>query len=411
MTRQPIVNRTTFDSVMVPTYSPASIIPVRAEGSRVWDSDGIDYVDLAGGIAVTALGHGHPAVVDTLVAQANRLWHISNVFTNEPSLQLASRLTEATFASRAFFANSGAEANEAALKLARRVAFNRYRDNPDKVEVLSFAQSFHGRTLFTVSVGGQPKYATGFGPLPQAIKHLRYNDIEDVTVSIGPNTCAVIVEPVQGEGGVYPANREFLLTLRRLCDKHDALLIFDEVQIGVGRSGSLYAYMAYGVTPDVLTTAKSLGNGFPIAAMLTTDELAAHFSPGTHGSTYGGNPLGAAVADKVVELVNVPTVLNGVRERSAHILAALRGINGRHGIFRELRGMGLLLGAELSDDFAGRAPDFVGAALSAGVMILNAGQNVLRLAPSLIIPFEDIDEGLRRFEGAIPSVIDSEVTV
>lgn len=408
MTRQPAVSRHTFDDVMVPTYSPAPFIPVKAEGSRVLDNEGVDYVDLAGGIAVTALGHGHPAVVAALVSQANQLWHISNVYTNEPALRLARRLTDATFASKVFFANSGAEANEAALKLARRAAHDRFPANTEKVGIISFAQSFHGRTLFTVSVGGQPKYASGFGPLPGDIQHLPYNDVEAAHSAIGAKTCAVIVEPVQGEGGIRPANREFLKTLRALCDKHDATLIFDEVQIGMGRSGSLYAYMEYGVTPDVLTTAKSLGNGFPIAAMLTTDELAPHFSPGTHGSTYGGNPLGAAVADKVVELVNVPTVLNGVRERSAHVLAALRGINGRHGIFKELRGMGLLLGAELSDDFAGRAPDFVAAALSAGVMILNAGQNVLRLTPSLIIPFEDIDEGLRRFESAIPSVTDSQ---
>lgn len=405
MSKPPSVNRRTFDDVIVPTYSPAPLVPVRAEGSRVWDSDGLEYIDLAGGIAVTALGHGHPEVVAALTSQANQLWHISNVYTTEPALRLARRLTDATFASKVFFANSGAEANEAALKLARRVAHDRFQSAPDKVQIISFKQSFHGRTLFTVSVGGQPKYATGFGPLPQGITHLPYNDIEAAHTAIGPQTCAVIVEPVQGEGGVYPASKEFLSTLRELCDKHNAVLIFDEVQIGVGHSGSLYAYMKYAVTPDVLTTAKSLGNGFPIAAMPMTADLAAHFSPGTHGSTYCGNPLGTAVADKVIELVNTPTVLNGVLERSEYCLAALRAMNGRNGIFKELRAMGLLIGAELSDQFAGRASDFVAAALKHGVMILNAGPNVLRLAPSLIIPFADIDEALRRFEEAIHDVV------
>jgi succinylornithine aminotransferase len=404
MTRQPAVSRRTFDDVMVPTYSPAPFIPVKAEGSRVWDSEGVDYVDLVGGIAVTALGHGHPEVVSALVSQANQLWHISNVYTNEPALRLGRRLTDATFASKVFFANSGAEANEAALKLARRAAHDRFPANTEKVEIISFTQSFHGRTLFTVSVGGQPKYASGFGPLPGGIQHLPYNDVEAARSAIGARTCAVIVEPVQGEGGIHPANGEFLATLRELCDEHNATLIFDEVQIGVGRSGSLYAYMEYGVTPDVLTTAKSLGNGFPIAAMLTTSELAAHFSPDTHGSTYGGNPMGAAVADKVIELVNTPTVLNGVRERSEYCLSALRAINGRHGLFKEFRSMGLLIGAELSDGFAGRSTEFVAMALKKGVMLLSAGPDVLRFAPSLIIPFADIDEGLRRLENAMPAM-------
>nr|WP_321818186.1 MULTISPECIES: acetylornithine/succinylornithine family transaminase [unclassified Paraburkholderia] len=398
------VTRETFDRVLVPVYSPTNVIPVKGNGSRVWDQTGTEYIDLAGGIAVTALGHSHPDIVKVLVEQAHQIWHVSNVYTNEPVLKLAERLVDDTFASKVFFANSGAEANEAALKLARRVAHDRFPGDAQKIEIVSFQQSFHGRTLFTVSVGGQPKYSTGFGPLPAGITHLPYNDIEAARRAIGPQTCAVIVEPVQGEGGIHPASWEFLKQLRLSCSEHGATLIFDEVQIGVGRSGSLYAYMEYGVTPDILTTAKSLGNGFPIGAMLTTDALASHLSAGSHGSTYGGNPLGAAVAGKVIELVNKPNILKGVRERSDYFLSSLRSLNSRLGMFREFRSLGLLIGAELSDQFAGRAPELVSTALREGVMLLNAGPNVLRFAPSLVIPFADIDEGFARLEKAFAAL-------
>ena len=397
------VTRDTFDEVMVPVFSPAPFVPVRGAGSRVWDSEGRDYIDFAGGIAVTALGHAHPELVAVLREQGERLWHVGNGYTNEPVLRLAKRLTAATFAERAFFANSGAEANEAALKLARKVAFDRFGGK--KYEIVSFEQSFHGRTLFTVSVGGQPKYTEGFAPLPPGIVHVPYNDIERARAAIGPATCAVIVEPVQGEGGVLPADPAFLKGLREACDAHDALLIFDEVQTGVGRTGSLYAYMQYGVTPDILTTAKSLGNGFPIGAMLTTDKLAAHFKVGTHGTTYGGNPLAAAVADKVVELIDTEATMAGVRARSARIFDALNALNARTGLFSQVRGKGLLIGAELRDTFAGRAKDFVSAAARNGLMMLIAGPDVLRFAPSLIIPLDVLEEGLRRFERAVEEVV------
>ena len=400
------VTRQTFDEVMVPVFSPAPFVPDRGEGSRVWDTEGRDYVDFAGGIAVTALGHGHPELLKALDAQARKLWHIGNGYTNEPVLRLAKRLESLTFADRAFFANSGAEANEAALKLARRVAFERH--GADKYEIVSFVQSFHGRTFFTVSVGGQPKYSDGFGPVPAGIKHLPYNDIAAAKAAIGPHTCAVIVEPIQGEGGVIPADPAFLRALREACDAHGALLIFDEVQTGVGRTGHFYAYMDTGVTPDILTTAKALGNGFPIGAMLTTKELAAHFKVGVHGTTYGGNPLASAVADKVVELISDPELLQGVHERSVRITGALERINARFGLFKEIRGKGLLLGAELVDAFDGRAKDFVNAAAEHGVIMLIAGPNVLRFVPSLVIPFDVLDEGLARFEKAVEQVLDAQ---
>jgi len=405
MTEQTVdqtVTRRTFDEVMVPVFSPAPFVPDRGDGSRVWDTDGREYVDFSGGIAVTALGHAHPALQKVLHDQGAKLWHVSNLYTNEPVLRLARRLASLTFADRAFFANSGAEANEAALKLARRVAFERY--GADKFEIVSFVQSFHGRTLFTVSVGGQPKYSEGFGPVPQGIVHLPFNDADAARRAIGAATCAVIVEPVQGEGGVIPADPAFLRTLREACDAHGALLIFDEVQTGVGRTGHLYAYQDTDVTPDVLTTAKALGNGFPIGAMLTTADIAAHFRPGVHGTTYGGNPLGAAIADKVIELVGDPALLAGVRERGDAIRARLAQLDARFDVFEQVRGKGLLIGAVLNDRYAGRAREFLAAAANRGVMILNAGPDVLRFAPSLIIPSADIDEGFARLERAFEDV-------
>ncbi|PCE26978.1 aspartate aminotransferase family protein [Paraburkholderia acidicola] len=397
------VTRQTFDEVMVPLFSPAAFVPDRAAGSRIWDTQGREYIDFAGGIAVTALGHAHPELLKVLHEQGSKLWHIGNGYTNEPVLRLAKRLEDLTFADRAFFANSGAEANEAALKLARRVAFERH--GADKVEIVSFTQSFHGRTFFTVSVGGQPKYSEGFGPVPAGIVHLPYNDLDAARKTIGAKTCAVIVEPIQGEGGVIPADPAFLRGLRELCDQHGALLIFDEVQTGVGRTGYFYAYQDTDVTPDILTTAKALGNGFPIGAMLTTNELAAHFKVGVHGTTYGGNPLGAAIAEKVVELISDPDLLEGVRQRGDAIKAKLAQLNKRFGIFSEVRGKGLLIGAELTDAYKGRAKDFLTACAAHGAMLLIAGPDVLRFAPSLVMPLDDLNEGFVRIGKAIEEVV------
>ncbi len=395
----PPITRALFDEVMVPNYAPAAIVPVRGEGSRLWDQEGRDYIDFAGGIAVTVLGHAHPKLVAALTEQAHKLWHVSNVLTNEPALKLARRLCELTFAQRVFFANSGAEANEAALKLARKFAAD--HAGPDKREIIAFTPSFHGRTLFTVSVGGQPKYTEGFEPLPPGITHVPFNDLAAFAEAISDRTCAVILEPVLGESGVVSATPEFLHGVRELCDRHRALLIFDEVQCGNGRTGHLYAYMGYGVTPDILTTAKGLGGGFPISAMLTTSTIAASLNAGSHGTTYGGNPLGCAVAGAALELLGDPELLAGVRRKHEVFMTGLRRINGRFDIFRELRGKGLLLGCELAEPWRGRSRDFIKAALEEGLLVLVAGPDVIRLAPSLIIPDDLIEEGLRRFERAI----------
>lgn len=397
------VSRSVFDDVMVPNYAPSKIIPVKGEGSRVWDQQGREFIDFAGGIAVNCLGHCHPALVTALKTQADKLWHLSNVMTNEPALLLAQALVNATFAEKVYFANSGAESNEAALKLARRYAKDKYGEQ--KNQIIAFKQGFHGRTFFTVTVGGQPAYSDGFGPKPEAIVHGEFNNLDSVKALINANTCAVMVEPVQGEGGVMPATAEFIQGVRELCDAHNALLIFDEVQTGVGRTGELYAYMGYGVTPDILTTAKALGGGFPIGAMLTTTDIAKHLVVGTHGSTYGGNPLACAVALAAVNTVNTPAVLSGVKAKSQLFQDGLKKINDKYQVFSEVRSAGLLIGAVLSSDYAGKARDFMLAAADQGLMALVAGASVVRFAPSLIISDADITEGLARFEQAVAHVV------
>ncbi|QYK06864.1 aspartate aminotransferase family protein [Shewanella zhangzhouensis] len=397
------INRSLFDEVMVPNYAPSPIIPVKGLGSRLWDQQGREFIDFAGGIAVNCLGHCHPALVSALTEQAQKLWHLSNTMTNEPALMLAKQLVDNTFAEKVYFANSGAEANEAALKLVRRVALNKF--GADKSQIIAFKQGFHGRTLFTVSVGGQPAYSDGFGPKPADIDHAEYNNLESVKALISDRTCAVVLEPLQGEGGIINPTPEFIKGVRELCDQHNALLVFDEVQTGVGRTGELYAYMGLGVTPDVLTTAKALGGGFPIGAMLTTTELAKHLVVGTHGSTYGGNPLACAVGLAAFNTVNTPEVLDGVKAREQLFRDGLTAINDKYQVFTEVRGKGLLLGAALNADYAGKARDFMLAAAEEGVLLLMAGQNVVRFAPSLIIPEADVREGLARFDAAIAKLV------
>ncbi len=383
------VTRATFDQVLVPTYAPATMVPVRALGLDLWDQEGRQYLDFTAGIAVASLGHCHPVLVEALSKQINTLWHLSNVYTNEPVLRLALALTEATFADRVFFCNSGAEANEAAFKLARKYAHTKF--GPAKSRIISCLNSFHGRTLFTVTVGGQAKYTEGFEPLPQAIDHIAFNDIAQARAAITDDVCAVVVEPVQGEGGVMPANLEYLKQLRALCDQTGALLIFDEVQCGMGRTGELFAYMGYGVTPDILTAAKALGNGYPIGAMLTTEALAATLSVGTHGTTYGGNPLAATVALTVLEIINTPAFLARVQEASEKLIAMLEGLVADYPqMLKLVRGSGLLLGLVVADSFKGRSKDIQKAAEAQGLLLLMAGPDVVRFAPALIVSDEQI---------------------
>ena len=402
-TEQPAITRATFDEVILPIYAPAEFIPVKGKGSRVWDQQGKEYVDFAGGIAVTALGHCHPALVAALHEQGETLWHTSNVFTNEPALRLGRKLVDASFAERVVFMNSGTEANETVFKLVRQYAVTRH--SPYKTKIIAFHNAFHGRSLFTVSVGGQPKYSDGFGPKPADIVHVPFNDLQAVKAVMDDHTCAVVVEPIQGEGGVTAATPAFLQGLRELCDQHQALLVFDEVQCGMGRTGSLFAYMHYGVTPDILTSAKALGGGFPVSAMLTTHEIASAFHAGSHGSTYGGNPLACAVANAAFDLINTPAVLDGVSAKRELFVKHLQRLDAEFDLFSDIRGMGLLIGAELKPQHKGRARDFLYAAADAGVMVLNAGPDVMRFVPSLIIDEQDITEGMARFAQAVAKVI------
>ncbi|MBE0369712.1 aspartate aminotransferase family protein [Pseudoalteromonas aurantia] len=397
------INRELFDQVMVPNYAPSAIIPVKGEGSRVWDQDGREFIDFAGGIAVNCLGHCHPALVSALKEQGDKIWHLSNVMTNEPSLRLAKKLVDATFADKVYFANSGAEANEAALKLARRFALDNYGEQ--KSQIISFNKGFHGRTFFTVTVGGQAAYSDGFGPKPGDIAHCDYNDLAAFEALISDNTCAVMMEPLQGEGGIVSPEADFVKGVRELCTKHNALLIFDEVQTGVGRTGDLYAYQGLNITPDILTTAKALGGGFPIGAMITTTDIAKHLKIGTHGSTYGGNPLACAVAEAAFDTVNTDEVLTGVKAKEALFRELLTAINDKYSVFSEIRGKGLLLGGVVAEQYKGRAKEFLVAATQEGVMSLVAGADVVRFTPSLVIPEADIREGMARFEKAVANVV------
>lgn len=399
------VDRATFDRVMVPTYAPAAWVPVRGKGLWLWDQSGRQYLDFTAGIAVSGLGHAPDAVIAALYEQAQRLWHVGNGLTNEPVLRLATALTEATFADRAFFANSGAEANEAAFKLARKWAHAKH--GAQKSRIIACFNAFHGRTLFTVSVGGQAKYTEGYEPLPSGITHVPFNDLASLEAAMGADVCAVVVEPVQGEGGVTAASPEFLHGARALCERHSALLIFDEVQCGMGRTGDLYAYMGYGIVPDILTSAKALGNGFPIGAMLTTNEIASSFSVGAHGSTYGGNPLAAAVALKVFEIISQPAFLARVRSAGARLRLALEGLAGQYSqVFAEVRGRGLMLGLELTQAYQGRAKELTRLAEAEGLLLLIAGPDVVRVVPPLIVSDDEIDEALRRLRPALAALVE-----
>lgn len=400
------VTRETFDEVMVPNYSPLKIIPVKGEGARLWDKEGTEYIDFAGGIAVNALGHCHPELVSTLQSQAEKLWHLSNVFTNEPALELAKKLVDNTFADKVFFSNSGGEANEAAFKLVRKYASENF--GPEKNEIIAFKQAFHGRTLFTVSVGGQPKYTQGFEPLPGGITHLEYNNLEMLEEAISDKTCAVVLEPIQGEGGIIPATKEFMQKIRELCDKYNAVMVLDEIQTGMGRTGELFAYQLTGVEPDVLTSAKALGGGFPIGAMLAKEKFAAALKVGTHGSTYGGNALGCAVASKAFDIISDQKILDGVKEKHTLFATKLQMINEKYDIFDEVRGTGLLIGGALNEKYQGRARDFMVASLERHLMILMAGPNVIRFAPSLLLTEADIEQGMSAFEKAVAQVVNAE---
>ena len=379
--------RELYDKVMLPNYSPASFIPERAEGSRLWDKDNKEYIDFGGGIAVNSLGHSHPELVKALTDQSKKIWHLSNYLTNEPAIELAERLTKHTFAENIFFSNSGSEANETAIKIARKFHAS---NNEKRDRIVSFKNSFHGRSLLNISLGSSDMHRDGFEPLMPGIIHGKYNDIDELENLIDRRTAAVIVEPVQGEAGVFEASKEFMQRLRDITREHNALLIVDEVQSGVGRTGSLYGYMNFDIVPDIITSAKGLGGGIPIGATLTTKTIGKFMQPGTHGSTFGGNPLACSVANKVVEIVSEEGFLTEVKRKEKIFLKFLSELK-KDNVISDIRSAGLWIGCDLVKD---TAESVLNDSYDKGLIMVSAGANCLRLAPALNIPDEDILKGL-----------------
>lgn len=375
------------------TYGRFPIALVKGRGSYVWDLDGKKYLDFLGGIAVCVLGHCHPELQEALKDQADDLWHISNLYWIKPQVELAEKLVKLSGLGKAFFCNSGAEANEAAIKLVRKYYYRRAQ--AEKHQIIVFKDSFHGRTLATVTATGQPKYQEGFAPLPKGFAYADFNDLASVEKLITGKTAAIMVEPVQGEGGIHPADQEFLKALRRLCDEKDLLLVFDEVQCGMGRTGTFFAYQNYGIKPDIVTLAKGLGGGFPIGAMLASDQAAAGFAPGDHASTFGGNPLATAVGNRVVEMITAPAFVEHTGEMAIYLRAQLNKIQDIRII--DIRGMGLMLGVEFDREVKG----LVEACMDQGLLLIGAGPKVVRFVPPLTIDRAEINQAMAIFRRAL----------
>jgi len=384
-----------LSSAIVPTYARADLTFERGDGSWLTTTDGERYLDFGAGIAVVSLGHSHPHLVETLTRQGAKLWHTSNLFQMPEGERLARRLADATFADLAFFANSGAEANEAAIKMARR---RHYIDgHGERYRVLTFEGAFHGRTLATIAAGGQAKYLEGFGPKVDGFDQIPITTLEAVEAAIVPETAAILIEPIQGEGGVRVVPNAFLRGLREICDRRDLLLIFDEVQTGVGRTGTLYAYEQTGVVPDILTTAKGLGGGFPVAACLATADAARGLSAGVHGTTFGGNPLAMAVANAVLDVVLAPGFLDNVARLGLNARQKLAALVDSHPkIVEEVRGQGLMIGLKLKVS----PGDFAALLRNQHMLSIPAGDNTLRLLPPLTISDAELDEAVKRLDAA-----------
>ncbi|MEO5807525.1 aspartate aminotransferase family protein [Devosia sp.] len=387
-------------SALYGTYARSELAFERGEGMRLFSQDGTSYLDFHSGIAVNALGHGDAHVVAALKSAAEKVWHTSNVFTIPEQERLAQRLVDATFADKVFFTNSGAEALECAIKTARHYFFA--KGQPDKYEVIAFTGSFHGRTMATIAAGGNPGYTEGFGPVMPGFKHAAPGDLDAVRALITPNTCAILIEPVQGEGGVTAMTAEFMQGLRALCDKHDMLLILDEVQCGYGRTGRFFAFEWANITPDIVAVAKAIGAGFPIGACLAKAEIAASMVPGTHGSTYGGNPLGTAVANAVLDRILAPGFIDHVNQMGQVLAWHLQQLAQRFPQYvLELRGKGLLAGIKITPpvrDFVSRLRD------DHHMLAIGAGDNVLRLLPPLIVSEADIKEAIDKLAAAFTAI-------
>ena len=374
------------DENIMNTYKRFPIVLVKGMGQKVWDVNGKEYLDFVSGIAVCSLGHSHPQVVAALKAQVEKLTHVSNLYYTEPQARLAKLLTDNSFADKVFFCNSGAEANEAAIKLARKYAHEKSGD--DKFELITMKDSFHGRTMATITATGQEKFQFGFTPLLEGFTYVPFNDLSALEAAITKKTCGIMLEPIQGEGGVIIPDVRYLAAVRAMCDRHNILLIVDEVQTGIGRTGKLFAYEYSGITPDIMTLAKALGNGFPVGAMLATNKVAQAFSPGNHASTFGGNPLAMAAANATLETILQEGLLDVCRERGEYFQEQLKKLQAKHKIIQEVRGMGLMIACSLTIE----GGDIVNECLKKGVLINCTGGKTLRFVPPFIISTRDVDQ-------------------
>lgn len=386
---------------VMPTYARYPLILRSGKGCRVRDDQDNDYLDFISGIAVNTLGHAHPALAEAICRQASTMLHCSNLFHIPQQQALAARLTALSGLHQAFFCNSGAEANEAAIKLARKYFYDR---GMPRRHIITATQSFHGRTINTMTATGQDKVKIGFDPLPPGFSHVPLNDIEALSKAVNESTAAVLLEPLQGEGGVNAAHADYLKQVRELCDKHDILLLLDEVQTGIGRCGTMFAFEQAGISPDILTLAKGLGGGVPVGAMLASRAVAASFSAGTHGSTFGGNPLSCTAALTVLDVIEQEGLLDNCRQRSIQLMQGLEALKEKFPLIREVRGAGLLVGAALDEAAGIPASDIITACRKAGLLILPAGPLVLRFLPPLNVTSEEIDEALAKLSAALEGV-------
>ena len=383
------------DANIMNTYRRTPIALVRGQGARVWDAEGRQYLDFVAGIAVCNLGHAHPAVVDAILRQARELMHVSNLYYTKPQAEVARILVEHSFADKAFFCNSGAEANEAAIKLARKFAHENL--GPDKFELITMKDSFHGRTMATITATGQEKFQFGFTPLLDGFRYIPFNNPEALEAAISPRTCGVMLEPIQGEGGVIIPDGDYLARVREICDRHQILMIVDEVQTGIGRTGKLFAYDYSGVKPDIMTLAKALGNGFPVGAMLATNAVARAFSPGNHASTFGGNPLAMAAAQATLETMIREDIPGHCGETGSYFKEKLEQLRAKHSVITDVRGKGLMIACALDGDGA----PIVAACQEQGLLINCTGGKTLRFVPPLIITKNDVDEAVSILDAAL----------
>jgi len=376
---------TLADENIMNTYKRFPVVLTRGSGAKVWDINGREYLDFAAGIAVCNLGHSHPKVIAAVSEQMGELTHVSNLYYTEPQTQLAKQLTDNSFADKVFFCNSGAEANEAAIKLARKYAHENM--GPDKFELITMKDSFHGRTMATITATGQEKFQFGFTPLLEGFTYVPFNDLQALEAAISGKTCGIMLEPIQGEGGVNIPDDNYLAAVREICDRHGILLIIDEVQTGIGRTGKLFAYEHYGIKPDIMTLAKALANGIPAGAMLATDKIAKAFVPGNHASTFGGNPFAMAAANAVMKTILQEDILGNCRKVGDYFLSQLKKLQQKHSIIQDVRGKGLMIAAKLDIETG----DIVNECLQRGLLIISAGSKTLRFVPPLIITNLDVD--------------------